>query len=111
MAGLGDLLGLARNFGDLQQKLQAVQEELARQTVEGSAGGGMVTATVNGRLELVDLKIDAAAGGRDDVGLLQDMVRAAVGQALDKARDMQREGMAKLLGGMPMPPGLLDMLG
>ncbi len=111
MAGIGDLMGMMRNLGTLQAKLGAVQEELGRQQAEGSAGGGMVTATVNGRLELVGLKIDPEVVDRDDVGLLEDMVKAAVCQAMDKARDLQREGMAKLLGGFPMPPGLEGMLG
>jgi len=110
MAGLGDLMGMMRNLGGLQERLHTVQEELARKTVEGSAGGGMVTATVNGRLDLVDITIDPEVA-RDDVDLLEDMVKAAVGQAMDKARDLQREGMAGLLGGMPLPPGLETLLG
>ena len=110
MPGIGDLMGMMRNLGDLQGRLKAVQEELARQTVEGSAGGGMVTAKVNGRLDLVDLAIDPEVA-REDVDLLEDMVKAAVGQAMDKARDLQREGMSKLLGGLPLPPGLETLLG
>jgi len=109
MAGIGDLIGMMRNFGDLQARLKAVQEQLARQTVEGSAGGGMVTAEVNGRLDLVDIAIDPQVA--DDVDLLEDMVKAAVGQAMDKARDLQREGMSKLLVGLPLPPGLETLLG
>jgi len=110
MAGLGDLMGMMRNLGGLQARLQTVQEELARKTVEGSAGGGMVTATVNGRLDLVDITIDPEAVG-GDMDLLEDMVKAAVGQAMDKARVLQREGMASLLGGMTLPPGLETLLG
>jgi len=110
MAGLGDVMGMMRNLGDLQTKLQAVQEELRRRTAEGSAGGGMVTAKVNGRLELLDLHIDPEVVG-EDVDLLEDMVKAAVGQAMDKARDLQKEGMSRLLGGLPLPPGLETLLG
>ena len=110
MAGIGDIMGMMKNLGSLQAKLQTVQEELARQTAEGSAGGGMVVARVNGRLELVDLVIEPEVAG-DDVELLEDMVKAAVCQAMDKARGLQREGMSNLLGGLPLPPGLEGLLG
>jgi len=110
MAGLGDMLSMMRNLGDLQGRLQTVQDDLARQVVDGASAGGMVTAQVNGRLELVGLHIDPEAAG-DDVALLEDLVKAAVGQAMEKARVLQREGMATLLGGMPLPPGLETLLG
>jgi len=110
MAGIGDMLGMMRNLGDLQSRLQAVQEELARLVVDGSAGGGMVTAKVNGRLELVDIHVEPEVVG-DDVELLEDLVKAAVGQAMEKARGVQREKMAGLLGGLPLPPGLETLLG
>jgi len=110
MPGLGDVMGMMKNLGNLQTKLQAVQDELRRQTAEGSAGGGMVTAKVNGRLELLDLSIDPEVAG-EDVDLLEDMVQAAVGQAMEKARALQREGMSQLLGGLPLPPGLETLLG
>jgi len=110
MAGIGDMMGMMKNLGGLQAKLQAVQDDLARQTAEGSAGGGMVTAKVNGRLELVDIHIEPEVIGQD-ADLLEDLVKAAVGQAMDKARDLQREGMSTLLGGLPVPPGLETLLG
>ena len=110
MPGLGDMMSMMKNLGGLQERLQTVQEELRRKTVEGSAGGGMVTAKVNGRLELLDIAIDPEVAG-EDVDLLEDMVKAAVGQAMDKARDLQREGMSGLLGGLPLPPGLETLLG
>jgi hypothetical protein len=110
MAGIGDLLGMMRDFGLLKERMAQVQGDLERQTVEGFAGGGMVTVVVNGRQELVSLKIDPAAVDPKDVALLEEMVKGAVGQAMAKARDLQRESMTKLLGGVPLPPGLLDML-
>jgi hypothetical protein len=110
MAGFGDLLGLMRDAGALRQRIGELQEELARRTVEGSAGGGLVVATVNGRQELVGLKIDPEVVSRDDLDLLEELVKAAVGQAMAAARDLQREAVQKLLGGLPLPPGLLDGL-
>jgi len=111
MAGFGELFGMMRDFGAIKKKAQEVQDELARQTVEGSAGGGMVVATANGRQELVALRIDPEVVNRDDVGLLEDLVKAAVGQAMAKARDLQKEAASKMLGGLPIPPDLMGMLG
>jgi nucleoid-associated protein EbfC len=110
MPGIGDLMNMMRDFGQMRERVQAIQQELARRTVQGEAGGGLVVATVNGRQELVDLKIAPEAAGREDVALLQEMVKGAVAQALDKARELQREEMMKVVGGLPLPPGLLDSL-
>jgi nucleoid-associated protein EbfC len=110
MPGIGDLMNMMRDFGQMRERMQAIQQELARRTVQGEAGGGLVVATVNGRQELVDLKIAPEAAGREDVALLQEMVKGAVAQALDKARELQREEMMKVVGGLPLPPGLLDSL-
>jgi len=114
MAGLGDLLGLMRNMGGMKRKVEEAQGALAQQTVEGSAGGPGapgVVATVNGMQELVDLVIAPEVVNRDQVDLLEDLVRAAVGQAMAKARDLQKQEMSKLLGGLPLPPGLDGLLG
>jgi len=118
MGGLGDLLGLMRNAGAMKQKMKETQESLARQRVEGSAGGPGpngagapgVVATANGMQELVGLKIAPEVVNSGDVALLEDMVRGAVSQAMAKARDLQRAEMSRLLGGLPLPPGLLEML-
>ena len=110
MSGLGDLLGMMQNLGSLRQRMAEIQGELERRRIDGEAGGGMVTATVNGRQELVALKIDPDALKQGDVALLEEMVKGAVGQAMAKARDVQREAVGKLLGGMPLPPGLLEMM-
>ena len=109
MAGLGDLVGIMRDFGAMRQRAAEVQADLGRQTVEGSAGGGMVTATVNGRQELIGLKIDPEIVDHEDVALLEEMIKGAVAQAMVKARDLQREAMSKLIGDLPIPPGLLEM--
>jgi len=113
MAGLGDLLGLMRNAGAMKQKVKETQESLARQTVEGSAGGPGapgVVATANGMQELVGLRIDPQVVSAGEVELLEDMIRGAVNQAMAKARNLQREEMSKLLGGLPLPPGLGDLM-
>jgi len=124
MGGLGDLLGLMRNAGAMKQKMKETQESLAQQMVEGSAGdpgpnpngaGGAgapgVVATANGMQELVALKIAPEVVNSGDVALLEEMVRSAVGQALAKARDLQRAEMSRILGGLPLPQGLADLMG
>ncbi|MBX3027232.1 YbaB/EbfC family nucleoid-associated protein [bacterium] len=98
--GLGDLFKQAQ---DLQERLQRVQEEAAARSVEASAGGGMVRATVNGRLELVRLQIEPAALAGGDVEMLQDLVIAAVNQALRSAQQQMADEMSKLTGGLKLP--------
>jgi DNA-binding YbaB/EbfC family protein len=98
--GLGDLFKQAQ---DLQERLQRVQEEAAARTVDASAGGGMVRATVNGRLELVRLQIEPAALAGGDVEMLQDLVIAAVNQALRSAQQQMADEMSKLTGGLKLP--------
>ena len=91
-----------------QKMQQRMQEEVAAIRVEASAGGGMVTATMNGGMELVALKIDPAAIDPNDPVLLQDLVIAAVNQAIVKAQEMMQGEMQHLVGGMGggLPPGL-----
>jgi DNA-binding YbaB/EbfC family protein len=103
-----DLGALMRQAQQLQSNVQQAQEELARMTVDASAGGGMVTATVNGQFELVALKIEAAVVDPKDVGMLQDLVIAAINQAVTKMRETSKEKMASLVGGLNIPgmPGL-----
>lgn len=103
-----DLGALMRQAQQLQTNVQRAQEELAKLTVDASAGGGMVTATVNGQFELVALTIDKSVVDPSDLGMLQDLVIAAVNQAVSKMRDTSKEKMASLVGGLNIPgmPGL-----
>ena len=105
MPDLGKMLEAAQK---LQGDVAKMQEELGRKEVEASAGGGMVTAVVNGHFELVRLTIEKDVVDPEDLGMLQDLVVAAVNQAIRKARDMTQEEMAKLTGGLGIPgiPGI-----
>ncbi len=104
---------MARQFGNMgnmmkqAQKLQAdmerLQEELGSQSVEGTAGGGMVKAVVTGKQEVVSIAIEKEVVDPEDVEMLQDLVTAAVNEALRKSRDMMTEQMSKLTGGMNIP--------
>ena len=100
MPDLGNLMQVA-------QKMQAdavkMQDELAARRCDASSGGGMVTATVNGAFELVSLKLDKAVVDPEDLDMLQDLVVAAVNQAVAKVREMTKSEMSKLTGGLNIP--------
>ncbi len=87
----------------LQADMERLQEELGSQSVEGTAGGGMVKAVVTGKQEVVSIAIEKEVVDPEDVEMLQDLVTAAVNEALRKSRDMMTEQMSKLTGGMNIP--------
>ena len=102
-----DLGGLFRQAQQLQERLATVQQELGERTVEAGAGGGMVTAIVNGKLELVQLRIDPSLVQSPDVDMLQDLILAAVNEGIRTARRMIEEEMGKLTGGLGIKlPGM-----
>jgi hypothetical protein len=94
----------------LQDRMVKMQQELATMVVESSSGGGMVTAVANGRQELVSIKIDPQVVDSNDVEMLQDLVVAAVNDALRKGQELAASEMAKIAGGLNIPglniPGL-----
>ncbi|HFB83596.1 YbaB/EbfC family nucleoid-associated protein [Thermosulfuriphilus ammonigenes] len=94
---------LMRQAQKMQARLAKLQEELADKTVESSVGGGMVTAVVNGRQELVSIKIDPEVVNAEEVEMLEDLIVAAVNDALRKSQQMVQEEMTKLTGGMKIP--------
>lgn len=105
---------MAKGFGDIvkqaqqiQEQLQEAQEASGAKTVEASAGGGMVTAVVNGRLQLVDLKIEPSVLEGGDAEMLRDLVMAAVNEGVRRAQQMMAEEMGKITGGLGLKiPGL-----
>lgn len=98
-----DMNQLMRQAQQFQQKLGQMQNELAGRTATSSVGGGMVQATVNGRHELVELKIEREVIDPGDPAMLQDLVMAAVNDAMKKAEAMIQAEMGKLTGGMKIP--------
>lgn len=100
MPDMGNLVQLAQ---DMQAKVASVQEDLAKMTCEAASGGGMVTAVVNGQYEIVSIKIDTEVVDPTDVGMLQDLIVAAVNQAMNKVRELAKQEMAKLTGGLNIP--------
>ncbi len=98
-----DLSGMMKQAQKLQAKMMAMQEEIGNRTVTAQAGGGMVEAVVNGRQELLSLKIDPEVVVPEDVEMLQDLIQAAINEALNRAKEMMAAEMAKLTGGMQIP--------
>lgn len=98
--GLGNIMKQAQL---MQQKMTRLQEDLASRQVEASAGGGMVAAVVNGKQQLLSLKIEKSVVDPEDVEMLQDLVVAAVNEAIKKSQDMMQEEMGKITGGMNIP--------
>ena len=96
----GNMQQLARQAQKLQQQMAKMQEELEEREYEATAGGGVVTAKVNGKKELVALTIKPEAVDPDDVEMLQDTVMAAVNEALRTAAETSEREMGKLTGGM-----------
>jgi DNA-binding YbaB/EbfC family protein len=98
-----DLSGMMKQAQKLQAKMMAMQAELGNRTVNAQAGGGMVEAVVNGRQELVSLRIDPEVVVAEDVEMLQDLIQAAINEALNRSREMMTAEMSKLTGGMQIP--------
>ena len=97
------MANLQRMAMQMQQEIVRVQEELAAAQVEGSAGGGVVKAVVNGKQELVSVTIDPSAVDPADVEMLQDLIVAAVSEAQRAARELGEAKMAAVTGGMRLP--------
>jgi nucleoid-associated protein EbfC len=102
---LGQLLSQAKK---IQEKMQKMQEEMAERTVEAQSGGGMVSVIVNGKQELVSIRISQEIWEEKDKELLEDLVVAAINEGLNKSKDMVQEEMSKItgLGGMQLPFGM-----
>lgn len=98
--GLGNIMKQAQM---MQKKMAELQADLEQRQVEATAGGGMVTAVVTGKQQLVSLTIEPAAVDPQDVEMLQDLVVAAVNEAIRKSQEMVQQEMSKVTGGMNIP--------
>lgn len=107
LRNLGNFGDLMRRAKDLQAQMQRVQEELSRREISADAGGGMVAATVNGRGELVSIRMDKARIDPTDTEMLEDLVVAAVRAAQAKAADAMKQEMQKTAADLGIPPGML----
>jgi hypothetical protein len=100
MKGMGDMMKQAQK---LQARMLKIQEELAEKTVESAAGGGMIKVVANGRQQLVSIRIEKEVVNPEDVEMLQDLILAAVNDALTKSQEMVAAEMGKLTGGLSIP--------
>ena len=107
LKNLANLPGMLAKAREMQEKMKSMQEELARQQVSADAGGGMVSAVVNGRLELVKIRIDKSKIDPNDTEMLEDLIVAAVSAAQSKATDMMKEEMNKMAADAGLPPGMM----
>lgn len=99
-----------QNFGNImkqakkmQERIGQLQQELETKTVESHAGGGMVKVVVNGKFEIVSLKIEKEVVNPEDTEMLQDLIAAAVNEGVRRAQEMASQEMAKITGGLSIP--------
>lgn len=100
---MGNMGKMMKQVQKMQADMAKLQEELVNRTVEASAGGGMITVVANGKQEVLSIKINPEAVDPEDVEMLQDMVLAAVNEALRQAQEMVSKEMGKITGGMNIP--------
>jgi len=100
MKGLG---GIMKQAQEMHARISKLQEEMAGKTVEASSGGGMVNVVMNGKQEILSVKIDPEVVNREDVEMLQDLIAAAVNEAVRKSQEMMTEEMKKATGGLSIP--------
>lgn len=103
-----DMGALMRQAQKMQSDVAKAQEEVAKMTADGQAGGGMVTVTVNGTFDVVKIKVEKTVVDPNDVGMLEDLVLSAVNAANARMRELTKAHMQKVMGGMNIPgmPGL-----
>lgn len=105
--GFGDLGGVMKQAQQMLKQREKIMDELRERVEEGTAGGGMVTAYVNGARELMKIKLEPEVVDPDDREMLEDLIVAAVNEATRKAQELSDKEMGKLTGGIPGMSGLL----
>jgi DNA-binding YbaB/EbfC family protein len=103
---MADFMGLMKQAAELKTKMEAMQAELDRLEVEGTAGGGMVTVKLSAKGDMKSLQVDAALMKPDEKEIVEDLVVTAHADARRKAEALLQEKMKTLTGGLPLPPGL-----
>ncbi|MDA8212910.1 MAG: YbaB/EbfC family nucleoid-associated protein [Clostridia bacterium] len=103
LGNMGNMNKMMKQVQKMQQDMAKMQEEIALKTVEATAGGGMVTVVANGKQEIQKVEIKPEAVDPDDVEMLQDLIMAAVNEAIRKSQDMVASEMSKITGGLKIP--------
>ncbi|WP_379971514.1 YbaB/EbfC family nucleoid-associated protein [Ectobacillus sp. sgz5001026] len=104
--GMGNMNNMMKQMQKMQKKMQEAQEELLQKTVEGTAGGGMVTVVVSGGKQILEVNIKEEVVDPEDIEMLQDLVLAATNDALKKVDDLTNSTMGQFTKGMNLPGGL-----
>lgn len=105
--GLGDLMSLMQNRGKIQEEIEKFQQSVGNITAEASSGAGYVTVKVNGRMEVLGVRISEEAMQLNDREMLEDLITAATNQALTKVRQQLADESAKMAANIGLPPGML----
>jgi DNA-binding YbaB/EbfC family protein len=103
---MGNMAGMMKKMQKLQGEMSKMQEELKTRTLEATAGGGAIKVVITGEKQIQSLKIDPSVVDAEDIEMLEDLVTAAVNEAIKKVDDMMAQEMGKLTGGMNLPSGL-----
>ncbi|MEI7590203.1 MAG: YbaB/EbfC family nucleoid-associated protein [Deltaproteobacteria bacterium] len=98
-----DIGNMMKQAKKIQERMEQLQEELAGKTISASVGGGMVSVVVNGKNELVSIKIEKEVVDGEDVEMLQDLILSAVNEGMRRAQDLAKNEMAKITGGLNIP--------
>lgn len=101
--GGGNMGNMMKQVQKMQKQMEQTQKEIEEKEIEVTAGGGAIKAVVNGKKELLSIDIDESVVNPEDIEMLEDLVLAAVNEALRKAEDMMAKEMGKLTGGMNIP--------
>lgn len=105
--GGGNIKNLLKQANKMKEQMEKLQAEAGEKTVEASAGGGMVTVIAKAKGELVSIRIEPEIVNDNDIEMPQDLITAAVNDALGRGQDLMKEEVAKLAGGLGIPPGLI----
>lgn len=103
MRGMGNMQNMMKQMQKMQKKMTEAQEQLGEERVEGTAGGGMVTVTVSGHKEIMEVKIKPEVVDPDDIEMLEDLVLAATNDALKKAEELTSKTMGQFTKGLNLP--------
>ena len=103
----GNIKNLMKQAGKMKEQMEKLQAEVGEKIVEASAGGGMVTVEAKAKGEVVSIKIEPALLEDNDLEMLQDLITAAVNEALTQGQEMMKEEVSKMAGGLGIPPGLI----
>jgi len=106
MRGMGNMQNMMKQMQKMQKKMAEAQEELGEKRIEGTAGGGMVTVTVSGHKEILEVKIKPEVVDPDDIEMLEDLVLAATNDALKKAEELTASTMGQFTKGLNLPGGM-----